>query len=159
VTAASTSNLAPRVASGLRLQLYIANVMIVVEIALGVDVNLFAKLPLSDKGASGLAALGAAIGSGPLSLGLHAIVGTLIVLASISVIIRAVSTRHPVFIALAVVGLLGVLMAWGSGTSFIGAQTDGSSFAMTIGTSVALLSYLTALFMLRVPATNAIPGE
>jgi hypothetical protein len=154
MTTVPTTRPTPRPINGLRLQLYIITAMLAIEVALGVYVNLYAKLPTSDKGTSGFAAFAAAIASGPVSLALHAIVGTLILLAAISVIIRGIATRRAPQIILAIVGLLAVLAAWGSGTGFVGNQVDAASFAMTIGTVIALLSYATAVFNLRASATT-----
>jgi hypothetical protein len=157
MTDVSAGHSSARKISGLRLQLMLAIALIAIEIALGVAVNLFAKLPAADKGTSGFSAFGDAIASGPASLAVHTVVGTLILLAGISVLIRTISIRSITQIVLAALGLLTVLMAWGSGTAFIGSQADGASFSMTIGTVVALLSYTVALFVLRAPATEQHP--
>ena len=157
MTDAPAGHTSVRKVSGLRLQLMIAIVLIAIEVALGVSVNLFAKLPAADKGTSGFSAFGDAIASGPASLAVHAVVGTLILLAGVSVLIRAISIRSIMQIVLTALGLLTVLMAWGSGTAFVGSQADGASFSMTMGTVVALLSYTVALFLLRAPAPEQRP--
>ncbi|HEY5224936.1 MAG TPA: hypothetical protein VIJ18_18050 [Microbacteriaceae bacterium] len=157
MTTALNNRMSARTLSGLRLQLYIAIVMLVIEFALGTFVNLYAKLPATDKGASLFAAFGAAVGSGPVSVAVHAVLGTLIVLAGISVIVRAVSTRYILHLVLAIVGMLAVLMAWVSGTGFIGSQADGASFGMAIATAIALLCYATSLFLL--PSAAAGVGD
>lgn len=146
-----------RALRGLRLQLYIVVVLLALEIVLGVAVNLFAKLPASDKGSSLFSAFGAAIGSGPISLALHAIVGTLLVLAGISVIIRAVGSRTVLQIVLASLGMLALLGAWTAGSGFVGHQVDGASFGMALDSGVAVLAYSTALFAipLSLPSESA----
>lgn len=138
----------PRGIRGLRLQLYIQTVLLILTLAVGIIVNLSATLPASDKGDSMFAAFGAALASGPASLSIHATLGSLVVLAGISVLIRAVTSHRAGQIILAAVGLLAVLMAWTSGTGFVGDQTNGASMSMAIGTAVALLCYTGALYAL-----------
>ena len=70
--------------NGLRRQLFITIILLAIEIVLGIMVNLFVKLPAGDKGTPWPTGFGAAITSGPVSLAIHAIVGTLIVLANTS---------------------------------------------------------------------------
>lgn len=81
-----------------------------------------------------------------MSLAIHAIVGTLIVLASISVLIRAITARRAWQIVLAIVGLIGVLSAWSSSTGFVGDGEDSASFSMATATALAIAAYATALF-------------
>lgn len=159
MTAALEKRMSVRALSGLRLQLYIAVILLVVEFALGTFVNLYAKLPAADKGTSLFAAFGAAVGSGPVSVALHAILGTLIVLAGISVIVRAVSIRSILHLVLAIMGMLAVLMAWVSGTGFIGSQAEGASFGMAVATAIALLCYATSLFLLPRPAADEVNSQ
>lgn len=139
-----------RALNGLRLQLFIGLILLAIEIVLGIAVNLFVKIPAADKGSSMFTAFGDAIASGPVSLAIHAIVGTLIVLAAISILIRAISTRRGLQITMAVLGLLAVLGAWSAGTGFVGSGADGASFGMATSTAVAIAAYATALF--AVPA-------
>jgi hypothetical protein len=146
----ATQARATRSVKGLRLQLFIAIILLAIEIVLGIAVNLFVKLPAGDKGTSLFTAFGAAITSGPMSLAIHAIVGTLIVLAGISVLIRAITTRRALQIVLAAIGLVGVLSAWSSGAGFVGDGADSASFSMATATALAIAAYATALF--AVPA-------
>jgi hypothetical protein len=142
---------------GLRLQLYIVVALLAIEIVLGVAVTLFAKLPASDKGTSLFTAFGGAIASGPANLTIHAIVGTLLVLAGISVIIRAARSRTALQIVLSIIGMVGLLGAWTAGTGFVGHQVDGASFGMALSAGIALLAYVTALFTVAAsgPDVNA----
>lgn len=146
MTAATQTRVMLRRVSGLRLQLFIAIILLTVEIVLGMTVSLFVKLPAGDKGMPWPTGFGAAITSGPVSLAIHAIVGTLIVLASISVLIRAITIRRAWQIVLASVGLIGVLSAWSSGTGFVGDGEDSASFSMATATALAIAAYATALF-------------
>jgi hypothetical protein len=153
MTTATQTRVTPRVINGLRLQLFIAIILLAIEIVLGISVNLFVKLPASDKGTSLFTAFGVAITSGPASVAIHAIVGTLIVLAGISVLIRAITTRRAFQIVLAIIGLIGVLGAWTSGAGFVGNGADSASFSMATATALAIAAYATALFAL--PAVQA----
>jgi hypothetical protein len=142
----ATKDRAMRSVKGLRLQLFIAIILLAIEIVLGIAVNLFVTLPAGDKGTSLFTAFGAAIASGPVSLAVHAIVGMLIVLAGISVLIRAITTRRALQIVLAAIGLIGVLSAWSSGAGFVGDGADSASFSMATATALAIAAYATALF-------------
>lgn len=152
MTTVSVDSARSRAFRGLRLQLYIVILLLTIETVLGIAVNLFAKLPASDTGDTMFSAFGAAIGSGPVSLAVHAIVGALVVLAGISVLIRAAGSRSTLQTVLAIIGLLAMVGAWISGATFVGAQSDGTSFGMTMATALAVLVYATALF--AVPAVR-----
>ncbi len=76
----------------------------------------------------------------------------LIVLASISVLIRAITTRRALQIVLAIIGLIGVVSAWTSGAGFVGDGADSASFSMATTTALAIAAYATALF--AVPAVQ-----
>jgi hypothetical protein len=153
MTASTATGQTPRVINGLRLQLFIALLLLSIEIVLGIAVNLFVKVPAGDKGSSMFAGFAAAITAGPVSLAIHALVGTLIVLASISVLIRAISTRSGLQITLAIIGLLAVIGAWTSGAGFVGDGKDSASFSMATLTAIAIAAYASALF--AVPAVAA----
>jgi hypothetical protein len=153
MTASAATGQTPRALSGLRLQLFIALLLLSIEIVLGMAVNLFVKVPAGDKGTSLFAGFAAAITAGPVSLAIHAVVGTLIVLAAISVLIRAISTRRGLQIALAIIGLLAVFGAWTSGAGFVGDGKDSASFSMATLTAIAIAAYASALF--AVPAVAA----
>jgi hypothetical protein len=153
MTTATQPRVTPRSMNRLRLQLFITIILLAIEIVLGISVNLFAKLPAGDKGTSLFTALGAAIASGPVSLAIHAVIGTLIALASISILIRAITTRRALQIVLAIIGLIGVLGAWSSGTGFVGNGADSASFSMATATALAIAAYAIALF--AAPAVEA----
>jgi hypothetical protein len=157
MSAVTVTRPTPRAVSGLRLQLFIALILLAIEIVLGIAVNLFVKIPAADKGTFEFSAFAATFTHGPVSLATHAIVGTLIVLAAISVLIRAISTRRALQITLAILGLLAVLGAWSAGTGFVGTGDDGASFGMATSTAVAIAAYASALF--AVPAVAAVPAS
>lgn len=144
--------------NALRANSLAALVMLVLEFGLGVVVNLYATLPKSDNGATFLTALGDAIGSGPLSLAIHAVLGSLLLISGIVCIVRAALTRIASTLVFSIIGLFGILAAWGSGVGFIGTQADSASLAMAIATGVAILSYILVLF-LTPRATNESPKD
>jgi hypothetical protein len=138
---------APRIVRDLRINSFAAAVMLVLEFGLGMWTNLYANLPASDHGKTMFAAFGHAVADGPVGLSLHAIVGTLLVVAGISAVVRAVFTRSPLSICFTGVALLAILAAWSSGARFVGDMSKGPSLTMAIATGVALLCYAILLFV------------
>jgi hypothetical protein len=141
------SEVTPRIARDLRTNCFAAAVMLVVEFGLGMWTNIYANLPASDHGKSMFGAFGHAVADGPVGLSLHAIVGTLLVIAGISAVVRAVFTRSPVSISFTGVALLAILAAWSSGAKFVGDMGKGPSLTMALATGVALLCYAVILFV------------
>lgn len=132
---------------GLRNNVLAGLVMLILEYGLGIWTNLYVNLPASDKGKSTFAAFGGAVAHGPVSLTLHALLGTLLVLTAVSVVVRAVLVRQTVLIIIASVALLAILAAWASGARFVGHAANGASFGMAIATGVAVFAYVTILFI------------
>jgi hypothetical protein len=141
------SEVAPRLVRDLRTNTFAAAVMLVVEFGLGIWTNLYANLPAADHGRSMFAAFGHAVADDPVGLSLHAIVGTLLVVAGISAVVRAVFIRNPVSISLTGVALLAILAAWSSGARFVGDMSKGPSLTMALATGLALLCYAVMLFV------------
>ena len=67
--------------SNLRVNSFAALVILLIEIGVGIGVNLFATLPTDDAGKSLFAAFGTAVTNGPLVLTLHALLGTIILIS------------------------------------------------------------------------------
>ncbi|HEY2491058.1 MAG TPA: hypothetical protein VGI37_16260 [Streptosporangiaceae bacterium] len=119
-----------------------ALVLIIIQIALGVGVNLYitpAKGGVSE-----------AFSNGPL-LALHAVLGLLLIVAAIDLLVRAILARHRVVIVVSAVGLLAIVAAAGSGVSFLSDGKNGSSMGMAIAACVAALCYAVCLRVLSVP--------
>jgi hypothetical protein len=121
--------------------------MLLVEYGLGIWVNLYAKIPSSDHGKGTFAAFGAAVADGPVALALHALLGTLLLVTAITLIIRAALARKAAATVIGTVALLAIIAAWLSGARFTGDAADGASFGMATATGVALLCYVTILFV------------
>jgi hypothetical protein len=131
-------------------------VMLLVQYGLGMGVNLYAQVPASDHGAGLAASLGRVLTSQPAILAVHAAVGLLMLVAGVSVLTRAVLTRHALAIAASAAGLAGIVAAAVTGDAFVSNGQAGASMAMAILTGVALLCYLANLLMSGAPATT--PG-
>ena len=119
-----------------------ALVLIIIQIALGVGVNLY--ITPAQGGVS------EAFSNGPL-LALHAVLGLLLIIAAIDLLVRAILARHRVVIVVSAVGLLAIVAAAGSGVSFLSDGKNGSSMGMAIAACVAALCYAVCLRVLSVP--------
>ncbi len=115
-----------------------ALVMLILQFALGIGVNLYIS---PAKGG-----FGEAFSNGPL-LAIHAVLGLLLILAAISQLVLAVRVRQRAIIALSAVGLIAIVVAASSGASFLSDQAEGSSLGMALATAVAMLCYAVCLQM------------
>jgi hypothetical protein len=135
---------------------------VVVQYALGIWVNLYVTVPARDQGGGFLAAIGRALANGPVALGLHAGLGLLLVLGSISLVVRSVLSRNRALIAASAVFLLALLGAASSGASFVDSGKDSASASMAMLTGVALICSLLSLFLAgdrsRQPARPTAPA-
>ena len=141
----------PRV-RGLRANALAGLVMLLIQYSLGISVNLYSTIPASDRGKSLFAGVGAAIGNGPLLLTLHTLFGTLLLFTAIAAVVRAARLGAPPLIALSSTALIATLVAWLSGSRFVGHQANGTSLAMALAAAVAMLSYVLLIFVLGLPA-------
>ena len=137
--------------AGLRANSLAAMVMLVIEFALGVVVNLYTTLPATDAGKTLFSAFGAAVTDGPVALTLHALLGTLLLITGISAVVRAALLRGGVLITITGVALMAILLAWLSGTRFVGDSGTGESLIMALTTGVAIICYATILFAATEP--------
>lgn len=128
-----------------------ATIMLVIQYGLGIGVNLYVTVS-AGKG------IGQAFSSGPL-LALHTVVGLLLILAALSMVVRAVIARHRPSIVLSLVGLLAILAAAGYGASFVNDGTNAASLGMALATGVALLCYIIGLFVAMVSAAGRQSGR
>jgi hypothetical protein len=133
--------------SGLRRAGLAAFVMLVVQFALGIYVNLYVTVPSADDGHG----FGQAIVNGPAGLTLHIMLGLLLILAALGFLVQAILARWRALIAAAVIGLLAMIGAAASGSAFTGSGKDGASMAMALLAAVGLLCYGASLFLLPRP--------
>lgn len=116
-----------------------AAVLLILQFAIGMGVNLYVTIP------AGKAFLPAVFGSAVLAA--HAVVALLLLGASISAVVRSVRARTAV--PFTVVGLLAILAAVAAGSSFVSSGADGASLTMALATAVAMAAYVAAVFRLR----------
>jgi len=126
-------------------------VALLIQYALGMVVNLYVTVPARDHGGGFLAAIGRAFANGPAALAIHAGLGLLILLGTISLVVRSVLTRRRPVIWLSAVTLLAVLGAASSGAAFVNSSTNGASLSMALLTGVALLCLTVNLYLTGEP--------
>jgi hypothetical protein len=132
----------------LRGQTFGALVMLIVQFAIGVVVNLYVTVPTADRGGF-FGALGKALTNGPAALASHAGLGLLIVLAALVLIVRAIIIRHTPTIVLSVLGLLSIIGAAANGIRFVSdGGANNASLAMALAAAGAMLWYSISLFVL-----------
>jgi hypothetical protein len=124
------------------------SIVLLVQYALGVWVNLYVTVPKRDHGGGLPAAVGRALSNGPAALAVHAGLGLLLVLGAIALAVRAVGARHPVIIVTSLVSLLAIAGAAGSGAAFVNTGAVGASLGMALLTGVAQLGLVVNLFIL-----------
>jgi hypothetical protein len=146
VKPAGGNNVAGKV-RGLRINALAGLVMLLIEYGLGVWTSLYAGLPASDHGKATFDAFGGALAHGPVALSIHAVLGTLLIAAAVSVVVRAALVRQAALIVLGCVALIAIVAAWFSGAKFVSDAANGASFGMAVAAGVALLGYATILFM------------
>jgi hypothetical protein len=111
-------------------------IMLVIQFVLGTAYNLWGTAPSSGK----------SIGmfSSPL-LAIHVIFGILLVLAAIDLLVRAIRSHLRLPLITAIVGLVAILAAAGTGSAFTHNGANGASFGMALATAIAMLAYLVNL--------------
>lgn len=133
--------------SGLRPNALAAVVMLLIEFGLGIGVNLYSTLPAADLGKGLFPGFGAAVTHGPTLLIVHALLGTLLLATGATAVVRSLRLRRLPQITLTSTALVGLLVAWLSGSSFVGKQTNGASLTMALATAAAMLCYTLILFI------------
>jgi hypothetical protein len=133
-------------------------VMLIAQVILGAGVNLYVHVPAADQGHGPGTALGRALTSPPATLAAHAALGTLLLVAAVNVLTRAIRARHKLAIAASATGLAAIGGAAVSGASFVSDSRPGASMAMAVLTGVALLCYLGNLFVVPPGPTAAGQG-
>jgi len=133
----------------LRRAAYATVLLVHLQYGLGMWVNLFATIPKSDQGKSAFAAFGAAVAHGPVGLTLHALLGTLLLLAALGLLVQAILLRAAAPIVASAIGFLAIIGAWVNGAMFVGNSANGASMGMAVSAGVALLCYVTILFARR----------
>jgi hypothetical protein len=133
--------------------------MLIVEYALGVAVNIYVTVPKSYQGNGLGKAFGDALTKGPTTLIVHAVVGLLVVIAAVTLLVRAIVARHRFVIATAGIALLAVIGAANSGASFVDTGKDSASLTMALLTALALICGVSNLYLLGRAATRTSDGS
>jgi hypothetical protein len=134
-------------------------VMLIAQMILGAWVNLYVRVPATDQGHGLATALGRALTNQPATFAAHAALGTLLLVAGLSVLTRAIRARHKLAIGASGTGLAAITGAAASGASFVNDSRAGASMAMAALTGAALLCYLAIMFAVRRPAATSETGH
>jgi hypothetical protein len=115
-------------------------IVLIVQFALGISVNLYVTLP-----AAGHPGHASWFGNGVL-LALHAALGMFLVLAAIFVLVRAIMARNRTLIVTSAAGLVAIFLAFFFGSNFTSKLTNGYSLGMAISFAAALTCYVIGLY-------------
>jgi ACR3 family arsenite efflux pump ArsB len=115
-------------------------IVLIVQFALGMGVNLYVTLP-----AAGHPGHASWFGNGTL-LALHAALGMFLILAAIFVLVRSIMARNAATIVTSAAGLVAILLAAFFGSGFTDKLTDGYSIGMALAFAAALACYAIGLF-------------
>ena len=129
--------------AGLRRASLAIVIVLIVQFALGISVNLYVTLP-----AAGHPGHASWFGNGPL-LALHATFGMFLVLAAVFVLIRAIVARNRTLIATSAAGFVAIGLAFYFGDSFAQKLTNGYSLGMALSFAAALACYAISLYSVR----------
>jgi hypothetical protein len=120
-------------------------ILLIVQFALGISVNLYVTLPTA-----GHPGHSSWFGNGPL-LALHAALGMFLSLAALFVLVRAIMARNTVLIVTSAGGLVAIGLAFYFGASFTEKLTNGYSLGMAISFAVALACYAIGVYAASAP--------
>jgi hypothetical protein len=149
MTSSSPPNATSRV-RGLRANALAAVVMLLTEYCLGISVNLYSTVPATDGGKPLLSGFTAAVGDGPLLLSLHALLGTLLLITAVAAVGRSLRLAATGPIALTIVALIAIIVAWLAGSEFVGHMDSGTSLNMALATAVAILCYALVILLVGI---------
>jgi hypothetical protein len=135
----------PNPSAGLR-PLGAAMVVILLgELLLGMANTFWLQLPDSGSGWTA--------GSSSGLLGIHMILGVALVVLAVWIAVVAVRSRDRNWLHASLVGVLGILLAFGSGLAFMSQTSNNvASFCMALGCALAIAGYALGLF--RIPDTS-----
>ena len=132
-----------------------AAILVVVQMAVGMVVNLYVTVPSHHPGAKptdyftgSLHSVAWAIGSGPVALAIHASIGLALVLAALALAVRAVAARTGWVAFTSVLAAALVIGAGFNGASFLDFGFNVSSLVMALLALGALTCYLVSGYLL-----------
>ena len=136
-----------------RLHALLTLIALVLEFILGMYTALFVEFPESLVNGN---AWGWSMTRSPVIL-THMILGTLMLLMSLSAFSFSIRTKNRTAVITAVIGLIMVGIAFLSGSAFLSnIKQDGYSFSMSLGFIGAMVSYGAAYYLTR-PSGQAAP--
>ena len=144
-----------------------AAILVIVQSAIGVVVNLYVNIPQHHSGAlptnffTGSAqSVAWAIGHGAFALVVHAVIGLFLVIMAISVAVSAVSRWGRMVSVWAILAALLVIGAGFNGASFLDFSLKVNSLLMALFALGSVLCYLAIIHLLPViPATENDPRD
>jgi hypothetical protein len=128
-------------------------IALVVQFVVGMILNLYVTVPSADAHTGYLQE----ILNGPVSLTVHVLLGIVLIGAAVLLLIRAIGGGNRVLASLAATGLAAILGAFAAGEIFVRNGQPNASLWMAILTGVALVSYISALNLIRAVARQAPP--
>jgi hypothetical protein len=114
-----------------------ASVLLVLIYLLGVYGALFIEIPEGEGWSF--------VMSSVVLLG-HAVLGTLLIFHSGSILVMARKAKSATWTWVSVLGLAGVLLSVGTGSSYITTDNDWFTFAMSVGFAISILAYLYGIY-------------
>ena len=162
----TASTRAARARAALRGDSYGLLLMLLVQFAAGMAVNLFVQIPDVHPGSNPSSDLGGVVanivwavtGSGAPSLVFHAAFGVLLIANSLRVVAVALRAERRGLLIAAAIGFLAVGAAGFNGARFLALAQDESSMLMSLGFALAAACYGWLLFALGSPAEDAARG-
>ena len=131
-----------------------AIVMLIVQLLLGMGVNLFVTVPPNHPGAnppeyfSGVVqSVTWAILHGPVLLVLHAVLGLILVLSGFGFLFGAIGRRRKGLIWTTAIGAVAILGAGFNGGSYLNYHEDFSSMIMASFLAIAVMAYVVGLYL------------
>ncbi|MHB1468968.1 MAG: hypothetical protein ACYCU0_03220 [Solirubrobacteraceae bacterium] len=143
-------------AAAARREIFLALLLVLAQSAVGIVVNLYAKIPAAHSGAKpgdyftgSFDSVVWAIAHGPLSLTLHAVLGIALVLFALHAIGRAHALRDGFVTGLCVLAAALAIGAGFNGASFLDFAQSTSSLIMALLAFASIGAYASALMLLR----------
>jgi hypothetical protein len=121
--------------------------VLLVQFALGMVVNLYVRVPADRAG----------YGPAVPALVLHGLLGLALVAGSVSLAVRAVATRARWAAVPAVTAAVALLVAATGGLRFLGTGVEGASLVMALCAAIAIGCY--GLILYRQPGAEPQPGR
>jgi hypothetical protein len=141
--------------AGLRQACLIIMIGLVIQLALGMILNLYVAIPAGDARASYLREIETA----PFALTVHALVALLLLATAGFLLLRAVAMRDGAVIALVTTALAALLGAFAAGEIFVKDNGNGASLTMAFLTGIALLCYTSLQSVIARQEPRALDGR